>query len=264
MALSLRSLTDSASLSATRRRSCRVGYPSSIDGAQTRARADHSARAALLGVALAILPSKGLRADDRCPESATIVTTTPAPRQRWQQAETSMASIAALPKGKVDLLLIGDSFVARWPTQLLNQFGKVAKFGVSGDRTQNVLWRLTRSVAADIRPSRVVILIGTNNLAAGDKPCAIAVGVSAIVRSANSLWPSAEIELLGIPPRSDRSDDPSRSDTNQRLAQLLSVNFTSIDHALSCRADQCDLYNPDHIHLTLEGYGKIVELLRQK
>ena len=75
--------------------------------------------------------------------------------------------------------VLSDTLAKRWPKPLV--------LGISGDQTQHVLWRLrhgelSRKMAADER-LLVVLLIGTNNLAAGHTPEEVADGVTAIVQT---------------------------------------------------------------------------------
>jgi hypothetical protein len=83
---------------------------------------------------------------------------------------------ANLPRA-ADLILVGDSLAAGWPTDLIAQpWQHVFNFGLPGDRIQHTLWRLDVLPLAHLRPERVVILLGTNNLGDGDEPDTIAAG----------------------------------------------------------------------------------------
>jgi beta-glucosidase len=76
-----------------------------------------------------------------------------------------------------------------------------ANFGVSADRTQNVLWRITEGGELDgLHPKAVVLLIGTNNLGT-DPPEAIAQGIDKIVRMIRAKLPSTKVLLLAPFPR---------------------------------------------------------------
>ena len=78
-----------------------------------------------------------------------------------------------LARGKqspIGVLLLGDSITEGW-----NQGGKniwknyvekynAANFGISGDRTQHVLWRIENGELDGISPKLVILMIGTNNI----------------------------------------------------------------------------------------------------
>ena len=57
---------------------------------------------------------------------------------------------------------------------------KVANFGISGDTTQGVLWRLQNGEGKGHKPKAVMLMIGTNNTG-GSSGAEIAEGIGAIV-----------------------------------------------------------------------------------
>ncbi|MDC1529602.1 GDSL-type esterase/lipase family protein, partial [Gammaproteobacteria bacterium] len=94
---------------------------------------------------------------------------------------------------------------------------KVANFGIAGDTTQGVLYRLQNGEGEGYSPKVIMLMIGTNNTRtnlAGE----IAEGVGAIVLDMQTRWPQSKILLLGIFPRST-PDNPVR----EKLAQINSV-----------------------------------------
>src|SRR5664279_4435563 len=72
-------------------------------------------------------------------------------------------------KGGIDILFLGDSIVDGWRDKGLNVWNKyyalrnAAIFGIDGDRTQHVLWRMEHGELDGIKPKVVVLMIGTNN-----------------------------------------------------------------------------------------------------
>src|SRR5690349_8823327 len=71
-----------------------------------------------------------------------------------------------------DVVFIGDSITERWryPAEGKLVWDKkiaplnAGEFGISGDGTQSVLWRLQDGELADLHPKVVVLLIGTNHI----------------------------------------------------------------------------------------------------
>lgn len=49
--------------------------------------------------------------------------------------------------------------------------------GISGDKTQNLLWRVRHGNYGSCKPDNVVIAIGVNNLLRGDAPEDVAEGI---------------------------------------------------------------------------------------
>ena len=79
---------------------------------------------------------------------------------------------------------------------------KVINMGVSGDRTQHVLWRFEQGQLDGIKAKVAVVMIGTNNSNKDDNSEAdILAGVTAIVQQIRQRQPDTKIILLGIFPR---------------------------------------------------------------
>ena len=74
--------------------------------------------------------------------------------------------------------------------------------GVSGDRTQHVLWRFENGQLDGIKAKVAVVMIGTNNSNKDDNTEAdILEGVTAIVNQIRQRQPDTKVILLGIFPR---------------------------------------------------------------
>ena len=100
---------------------------------------------------------------------------------------------------------------------------KAINFGVSGDRTQHVLWRFEQGQLDGIKAKVAVVMIGTNNSNNQDNTEAeILEGVTAIVKQIRARQPDTKILLLGIFPRG-KTFSPQRGkilEVNQALARL--------------------------------------------
>jgi len=118
--------------------------------------------------------------------------------------------------GDVELLLMGDSITDFWRNEagpfagkpvLDEHFGHwmIANFGIAGDTTQGVLYRLQNGEGEGFSPRAVMLMIGTNNTRR-NSAAEIAEGVGAVVLELEQRFPEAEILLLGIFPRGDVSD----------------------------------------------------------
>jgi lysophospholipase L1-like esterase len=131
--------------------------------------------------------------------------------------------VAQAKQGGIDVLFMGDSITDFWRNRGSNVWNQyyapmhAANFGISGDRTQHVLWRMDNGELDGIHPKVVVLMIGTNNTGKErDKktprnsvPEAIE-GVQAVVADIRTRLPDSKILLLGIFPRGTL-DDPQRA-----------------------------------------------------
>ena len=125
-------------------------------------------------------------------------------------------------KGGIDVLFMGDSITDGWRgrgTNVWNQYyapRHAANFGISGDRTQHVLWRIDHGELDGIHPKVVVLMIGTNNTGKENNHKTprntvpeVAEGVQAVVNDIRARLPASKILLLAIFPRGTL-DDPQR------------------------------------------------------
>lgn len=167
-------------------------------------------RWSFLLVLLAVVTA--LPAGDARPQRTAESSTTPVNRNP-KRHEQFLQRIA---QGPVGLLFLGDSITDMWPysSPTWKRFEpyQVANFGVSGERTEDVLWRITHGELDGIAPKVVVILIGTNNLARpGEQPEWVAAGIKAIIGVVQAKLPTAKIVLMGLFPRGESADDPMRA-----------------------------------------------------
>jgi lysophospholipase L1-like esterase len=196
----------------------------------------------------------------------------PTPRDaQWVARHDSFVQEAR--KGGIDILFLGDSIIDFWRERGLNIWNKhyasrrVAAFGIDGDRTQHVLWRMDHGGLDGLAPKVVVLLIGTNNTGRekdtgnirNTVPEAIA-GVQAVVRKLREKLPRSKILLLAIFPRG-LPDNPQRAQVaqiNTVIAKLddgkmvkfldLSPKFLEADGTIP------DRIMPDLLHLSEYGY----------
>lgn len=120
------------------------------------------------------------------------------------------AQVAAIKGKPCDIIFIGDSITAGWLS-----IGKVIwaqsyaprhalDFGIGGDKTENVLWRLDNMDIKDLKPKVAVILIGTNNTR--NTPQQIADGVKAVITKTQATFAGVKIILVSIMPNKRAHD----------------------------------------------------------
>jgi lysophospholipase L1-like esterase len=148
------------------------------------------------------------------------------------------ANLALARKGDIDLLFMGDSITDFWriagapgvanppragKAVFEKYYGaiKTANFGISGDTTQGVLYRLQDGEGQGFSPKAIMLMIGTNN-AANCSTAEIAEGVGAVVLELRKDFPAAKILLLGIFPRGNPGDLVRKTvlDVNPLIAKL--------------------------------------------
>ncbi len=172
--------------------------------------------------------------------------------------------------GEVDLLFLGDSITYGWNNAKdvwSRSYGprKVANFGIGGDRTQHVLWRIENGELDTIKPKVVVLMIGTNNLGA-NTDAEIADGVRIILDRLHSKLPETKVLLLGVFPRGSNKDktvptvapDPRIAPINTRLATFddggKTVKYLDIGSSFLVDGQVSRANMPDMLHLTPAAY----------
>jgi lysophospholipase L1-like esterase len=141
------------------------------------------------------------------PNSAIIPSLAPFFQSKHQ------ANLELAKRGDIDVVFMGDSITEGWRGDSAGKpvfdkyFGqmKVANFGISGDSTQGVLYRLRHGEGQSFSPKAVMLMIGTNNTSRNTAP-EIAEAIGAIVLEMQRDYPKARIMLLGIFPRSTAND----------------------------------------------------------
>jgi len=142
------------------------------------------------------------------------------------------ANLLVAKQGDAELLFMGDSITDFWRNETGNYAGKavqekyfgkwkVANYGIAGDTTQGVLYRLQHGEGQGIKPRAIMLMIGTNNTGR-NSAAEIAEGVGAVVLQLQKDFPDAKILLLAIFPRG-RASDPVRNtiaDINRSIAKL--------------------------------------------
>jgi lysophospholipase L1-like esterase len=164
-----------------------------------------------------------------------------------------------------------------------------ANFGIGGDRTEHILWRLANGNYDGLKPKLTVLMIGTNNTGHQGRPQVehggavyastaeeTAAGITEIVKVLKEKQPQMKILLLAIFPRGATPEDKMRQQneaTNQLIAKLdngktvffmdINKDFLEPDGTLSKEI------MPDLLHPNEKGYeiwskaieGRVKELM---
>jgi WD40 repeat protein len=190
----------------------------------------------------------------------------PTPDASWLGRHEDFVAIAK--KGDVNVLFVGDSITDSWRKEAARptwekHFAplKSANFGIAGDRTEHVLWRLQNGELDGIQPKVVVLMIGTNNTFINTAE-QIAAGIKAIVKTIQEKSPGSKVLLLGVFPRGAKSDMPVRDeiaainksisalDDGGRTVKYLDIGEKFLHKDGSLTPD----IMPDLQHLSKRGY----------
>lgn len=227
----------------------------------------------LLGVALHSLTGATCAQGEGESSNTAII---PAPRDGHAQ-ELHEQYLERAARGEIDLLFLGDSITEGWNEfhpSWKRHFSKrnAANFGIGGDRTQHVLWRLENGEIAGIQPRVVVLMIGTNNIGQNSAE-EIAEGVEAIVEKLKTGLPGTRILLLGVFPRgSAESPDQTEVEPDPRVGQVNAIikglgdgeRVTYLDIGAAFLNEDGKIPRdlmPDFLHLSRAGYWTWAEAM---
>jgi lysophospholipase L1-like esterase len=189
--------------------------------------------------------------------------TNPVPRDtNWVKRHEGFVELAK--KGDVDILFMGDSITDGWRRQKLwkekYEPMKAVDFGIGGDKTEHVLWRMANGECEGIKPKVVVLMIGTNNTGKNSAP-EIVEGVKAIVTDFRKRLPDSKILLLGVFPRGEMAGTPIRAkikSINDEIAKLddgKKIKYLDIgDKFLDKDGTLPKDIMPDFLHPNAKGY----------
>lgn len=179
--------------------------------------------------------------------------------EKWMKKHDELVALAK--KGDVDVLFLGDSITEGWKYHGKKLWEKeyaprkAANFGISGDSTQHVLWRLRNGELDGITPRAVVLMIGTNNMGSHSAD-QIAGGVEAIVKELRAKLPKVKILLLAIFPRGEKPGEIREkiAKTNEKIRNLGDVWIDLTERFVGDGGVISKDVMPDFLHLSAKGY----------
>ena len=153
------------------------------------------------GTALSVIAADAPTPSTAAPRVNTAIVAKPGGSETWHSRHQAMNARAK--QGNIDLIYIGDSIVGNWKWEgkpvwehyYAKRNGLI--LGISGDRTEQALWRLQNGNIEGINPKLAIVMIGQNNgpFNTGEE---IGAGVTAIVQTLRDKLPNTKILVLGI------------------------------------------------------------------
>ena len=200
-----------------------------------------------------------------------LSTTTP-DNTRYLNAPTLLTAcadrVAAFNNKPCDIIFIGDSITAGWLGAGKAIWDKkyaprhALDFGINGDKTQNVLWRLANMGVQGLQPKVAVIMIGTNNTL--NSPHEIADGVKSVLANTQENFPGIKIILVSILPNARANDKMMEANSLIRSyaddSAVYYLDLVSLMPEVTTNAPDGTLdtnwkgLGPDHLHPDASGY----------
>ena len=188
-------------------------------------------------------------------------------RSPWPAREQEKRDQIAKSGGSIDLVFVGDSITHGWENEgrgkklydNLRKTYSILNLGYSGNRTQNMVWRLENGELDGYKAKLFMVMAGTNNIEPAEE---VAAGVRRILDLIRSRQPQAEILLLPIFPRGKTAADAANA-KNAKVNEIIK-DFADGAHILWCdftpelrdsAGGISGNLSPDRLHLNEAGYG---------
>ena len=173
----------------------------------------------------------------------------------------------AMPRDEEKIVFLGDSLTDYVKFDELVPELKIKNRGIAGDTTVGVLNRLDEVIS--LKPSKLFLLIGTNDIVFNRKPDEIVGNIRKIIEKFREKSPKTTIYVQTLFPVNHNLGDDRRPKEailaiNEGLAKLSAeIKFTLID-TYSLLAEDGELperYTVDGLHLNGAGIVRWVEFL---
>ena len=199
----------------------------------------------------------------------------PEPREAASAKKRFEEINAAVKTQPYRVIFFGDSLTERFETWDAPQLWRehmtprgVVNAGVSGDRTEHLLWRLDHGNLDGPPPQAMVLLIGTNDIGHGRSVEDTAEGIRGNLVRLREKVPGARILLLGLWPRGGDPDAKFRAPIREvnnmirRCGDDRTVIYADIGGAvLDPDGRLSKAISPDLLHFDRAGYERLVPQL---
>ncbi|XP_054166592.1 platelet-activating factor acetylhydrolase IB subunit alpha2-like [Oppia nitens] len=195
----------------------------------------------------------------------------------WLQRHQQLTQYTQQHKNQVKALFIGASITDYWQAEGRPVWDSYyvpkgsADYGIGGDTTSNVLWRIQNKEMDGLTPKVLVIGSGPgyNTMNRSPSPSASDVlkGHLEIIRELRSKFPLAKVIVMAHTPYTDPSISQRSKQINNELKKLAdnqNVFFIDLTSRLTDGNGHqiAKLFKSDHLHLSIDGYNVWHEVMK--
>lgn len=190
----------------------------------------------------------------------------------WLQLHEENLAAIRRSRSRQEVVLFGDSILALWPENGADSWrtafrSRATNFGIMGDLTQNLLWRLENG-ELDGRPRVAIVEVGINNLLQGDSAEDTLAGILSVVQTIHRESPRTRILLLSLLPAGWGSMQADARQVNAALAasqrqgryQYVDLAAQGMDQGVEGGRD----YFTDLVHPSASGYRLVAQAVRAR
>lgn len=179
--------------------------------------------------------------------------------------------LKAVNREQAKVVFLGDSITDGWrmSPSYKEHFSRYAplNLGISGEYTQNLLWRIEHGALNGLSPKAVVVMIGVNNLGGGFSAQQTAKGVRAVLAAVQGKLPGVPILLLSILPAGESPDAELRKkiiEADELIAKMQVPGVTVVNIGSILLEPDGTISKSilrDFLHPTEAGYARLGDAL---
>lgn len=177
-----------------------------------------------------------------------------------------------------NIVFFGDSITEGYNVKEFFDDLNVVNSGISGNKTEDLINRIENTLY-DYNPSKVIILIGINDVNKGENDSTIVNNIKKIIKNIRNNRKNAEIYVESIYPINNNVAEKSgmlnnKDVNNKRVKELnkkiknlcleLDIEYINVFNELIDKDGNLkESYTKDGVHLNDLGYHKVTEELRK-
>jgi beta-glucosidase len=190
----------------------------------------------------------------------------------WLQLHEQNLAVIRQSGPRQGTVLFGDSILALWPDNAPDSWeaafrSRAANFGIMGDLTENLLWRLENG-ELDGRPRVAIVEVGINNLLRGDSAEDTSAGIMEVARTIHRESPGTRVLLLSLLPSGPDDVREAARQVNATLASSQRQGHYQFVDLAALGIDQGkpggDAYFKDLVHPSARGYQLMARAIRAR
>ncbi|CAL8117908.1 unnamed protein product [Orchesella dallaii] len=205
----------------------------------------------------------------------------PKDKKWWAKRHQEILNTTSTLGKEIKILFIGSSSVDYWRSTAKDLWDSkyvplgAVNYGIRGDRTENVLWRIENGELDGLSPKLVVIYIGSNNVPRNTQQETVK-GVDTVIEKLHEKLPNANLLFVSFFPRADRNPVPDTLKKIRNITDTLEPlingdtrrksNFLDIFWSLapeSLDGIYEEYYRDDKLHMNKDGYAVWDKLMNQ-
>jgi lysophospholipase L1-like esterase len=189
--------------------------------------------------------------------------------EEWESRHNDQ--LKAPNRAQAKVVFLGDSITDAWrmSPSYKEHFSVYSplNLGISGDFTQNLLWRIEHGALDGLSPKAVVVMIGVNNLGGGFTAEQTVKGVWTVLAAVQGKLPGVPILLLAILPAGESPDAKLRKkivEADEIIARTQVPGVTVVDIGSVLLEQDGTISRSilvDFLHPTEAGYVRLGDAL---